>query len=137
MVLPPTVPAATILHLPTLRVSGSRVMADIAFTQQVPQAHRAGHVVALGIDWGLNTLMSAGTCRLSLDGTITALGAGAQYRAGGASPGSTGCAARAKLCTPSSTAISNSPPNATTIPSRRKPRSSGMRPAMSPAAART
>jgi len=83
LVLPPTVPAATILHLPTLRVSGSRVMADIAFTQQVPQAHRAGHVVALGIDWGLNTLMSAGTCRLSLDGTITALGAGAQYRAGG------------------------------------------------------
>jgi hypothetical protein len=47
LVLPPTVPAATILHLPTLRVSGSRVMADIAFTQQVPQAHRAGHVVAL------------------------------------------------------------------------------------------
>ena len=83
LVLPPTVPTAAILHLPTLRVSGGRVMADIAFTQQVPQAHRAGHVVALGIDWGLNTLLSAGACRLNPDGTITALGAGAQYRAGG------------------------------------------------------
>jgi hypothetical protein len=40
-------------------------------------------VVALGIDWGLNTLLSAGACRLNPDGTITALGAGAQYRAGG------------------------------------------------------
>jgi IS605 OrfB family transposase len=31
----------------------------------------------------LNTLISAGACRLDPDGTITALGAGAQYRAGG------------------------------------------------------
>jgi IS605 OrfB family transposase len=83
LVLPPTVPAAATLHLPVLRVSGSRLMADIAFTQQVPQARRTGHTIALGIDWGLNTLMSAGACRLDPDGTITALGAGAQYRAGG------------------------------------------------------
>lgn len=83
LALPPTVPAAAILHLPTLQVSGSRAMADVAFTQQIPQARRAGHVVALAIDWGLNTLMSAGACRLNPDGTITALGAGAQYRAGG------------------------------------------------------
>jgi IS605 OrfB family transposase len=83
LALPPTVPAAATLHLPTLRVSGGRVMADVAFTQQVPPARRAGHTVALGIDWGLNTLLSAGACRLNPDGTITALGAGAQYRAGG------------------------------------------------------
>ena len=83
LALPPTVPAAAILHLPTLRPAGGRVMADVAFTQQVPQARRAGHTVALGIDWGLNTLLSAGACRLNPDGTITALGAGAQYRAGG------------------------------------------------------
>jgi IS605 OrfB family transposase len=83
LALPPTVPAAAALHLPTLRVSGSRVMADVAFTQQVPQARRAGHTVALGIDWGLNTMLSAGLCRLNPDGTITALGAGAQYRAAG------------------------------------------------------
>jgi hypothetical protein len=83
LLLPPTVPAAATLHLPTLRPSGGRVMADVAFTQQVPQARRTGHTVALGIDWGLNTLMSAGACRLNQDVTITALGAGAQYRANG------------------------------------------------------
>lgn len=36
----------------------------------------------MGIDWGINTLVSAGACRLDPDGSITALGAGAQYRAG-------------------------------------------------------
>lgn len=81
--LPPTVPASAVLHLPALRACGGRVLADLAFTTGVPRASRAGHVVALGIDWGLNTLLSAGACRLSPDGTITALGAGAQYRAGG------------------------------------------------------
>jgi IS605 OrfB family transposase len=83
LILPSTVPAAAVLHLPALRPAGSRVWADVAFTQQVPSAHRAGHTVALGIDWGLNTMLSAGACRLDPDGTITTLGAGAQYRAGG------------------------------------------------------
>ncbi|MGW8767269.1 zinc ribbon domain-containing protein [Streptomyces sp. NPDC055815] len=35
------------------------------------------------MDWGLNTLLSAGTARLHDDGRITALGAGAQFRAAG------------------------------------------------------
>ncbi|GGR12879.1 zinc ribbon domain-containing protein [Streptomyces roseolus] len=39
--------------------------------------------MALGVDWGLNTLLSAGAARLRADGTITALGAGAQFRAAG------------------------------------------------------
>jgi hypothetical protein len=83
LALPPTVPPAAVLHLPTLRVAGGRVQADLAFTHAVPAARRTGHVVALGVDWGLNTLLSAGTARLHADGTITALGAGAQYRAAG------------------------------------------------------
>jgi hypothetical protein len=83
LALPPTVPAGSALHLPTLRAAGGRVWADVAFTYPVPQAKRTGHSVALGIDWGLNTLMSAGAVRLRPDGTITALGAGAQYRAAG------------------------------------------------------
>jgi IS605 OrfB family transposase len=83
LALPPTVPAGSALHLPTLRAVGGRVLADVAFTYPVPQAKRTGHSVALGIDWGLNTLMSAGAVRLRPDGTITALGAGAQYRAAG------------------------------------------------------
>jgi hypothetical protein len=81
--LPPTVPAGALLHLPTLRVVEGRVQAEVAFTHVVLRARRDGHVVGVGIDWGLNTLLSAGAARLHADGTITALGAGGQYRASG------------------------------------------------------
>ncbi|MET7458616.1 zinc ribbon domain-containing protein, partial [Streptomyces sp. NPDC005574] len=81
--LPPTVPAGAVLHLPTLRVSGDRVRADLAYTHAVPKTARTGHMVALGVDWGLNTLLSAGAARLHDDGQITVLGAGAQFRAAG------------------------------------------------------
>jgi hypothetical protein len=83
LTLPPTVPAAATLHLPTLRITRGRVRADVAFTRQVPAAGRDGHTTALGVDWGLNTLLSAGAVRLGRDGSITALGAGAQFRASG------------------------------------------------------
>ncbi|MEU6656867.1 zinc ribbon domain-containing protein [Streptomyces sp. NPDC046900] len=81
--LPPTVPAAAVLHLPTLRLAGDTVRADLAYTHAVPKAHRTGHTVALGVDWGLNTLLSAGAVQLNGAGRITALGAGAQFRAAG------------------------------------------------------
>jgi hypothetical protein len=80
---PPTVPASAVLHLPARDPQGGRVRAEAAFTQLVPAARRDGHTVALGVDWGLNTLLSVGAARLQPEGTITALGAGAQYRAGG------------------------------------------------------
>ena len=47
----------------------------------MPAAQRTGHKVALGVDWGLSTLLSAGAARVNSDGTITAFGSGAQYRA--------------------------------------------------------
>ena len=81
--LPPTVPAGAVLHLPTLRVVDGRARADLAFTRAVPRARGDGHVVALGVDWGVNTLLSAGAARLHPDRTVTALGSGAQYRAAG------------------------------------------------------
>ncbi|GAA4633327.1 hypothetical protein GCM10023196_070440 [Actinoallomurus vinaceus] len=81
--LPPTVPPDTVLHLPTLRPQGKKVHADLAFSYPVPKTERKGHTTALGVDWGLNTLLSAGACRLQSDGSITALGAGAMFRAGG------------------------------------------------------
>ncbi|MCX5390995.1 zinc ribbon domain-containing protein [Streptomyces sp. NBC_00094] len=81
--LPPTIPASAALHLPTLRVAGGRVRADLAYSHAVPRAARAGHTVALGVDWGLNTLLSAGAVRLHDDGRLTALGAGGMFRAGG------------------------------------------------------
>jgi hypothetical protein len=83
LILPPGVPAGAKLHLPTLRVAGRRVRGEVAFTYAVPKARRDGHVVALGIDWGLNTLLSAGAARLHADGQVTTLGAGAQYRVSG------------------------------------------------------
>ncbi|HEX2184664.1 MAG TPA: transposase [Chloroflexota bacterium] len=81
--LPPTVPASAVLHLPTLRLQDGSVRAEVAFTHAVPQARRAGHTVALGVDWGLNTLLSAGAARLHPDGTIATLGGGACFRAAG------------------------------------------------------
>ncbi|MCW8380203.1 zinc ribbon domain-containing protein [Streptomyces justiciae] len=81
--LPPTVPPGALLHLPTLRVRSARVHADLAYTHAVPAARSTGHTVALGVDWGLNTLLSAGAVRLHDNGTITALGAGAQFRTAG------------------------------------------------------
>ncbi|WP_240778135.1 transposase [Nonomuraea basaltis] len=81
--LPSTVPADAVLHLPTLRLIGGAVRAEVAFTHAVPQARRTGHTMALGVDWGLNTLLSAGAVRRHADGRLTALGAGAQFRAAG------------------------------------------------------
>ncbi|WP_351237313.1 zinc ribbon domain-containing protein [Streptomyces sp. NPDC002133] len=81
--LPPTIPAGAVLHLPSLRPHAGRVRADLAYTHAVPTAQRTGHTVALGVDWGLNTLLSAGAVRLHQHGQITALGAGAQFRAAG------------------------------------------------------
>jgi hypothetical protein len=81
--LPPTVPAGAVVHLPTLRVHQSRVRADLAYTHPVPKTRRTGHTIGLGVDWGLNTLLSAGAARLHADGRITAPGAGGMFRAGG------------------------------------------------------
>ncbi|MEU9283342.1 zinc ribbon domain-containing protein [Streptomyces sp. NPDC048275] len=81
--LPPTIPAGAVLHLPTLRIHQGRVRADLAYTHPVPKARRTGHTVALGVDWGLNTLLSAGAVRRSDDGRITALGSGAMFRTAG------------------------------------------------------
>ncbi|TLS42021.1 transposase [Streptomyces montanus] len=83
LALPPTVPANAVVHLPTLRIRQGRVRADLAYTHAVPKPRRSGHTVALGVDWGLNTLLSAGAARLHNDGTITTLGGGGMFRAAG------------------------------------------------------
>ena len=83
LTLPPTVPAGAVLHLPAVYVANRKIRADLAFTHAVPAARRDGHAVALGVDWGLNTLLCAGAARRNPDQTITAVGSGAQYRAAG------------------------------------------------------
>ncbi|WP_419995380.1 zinc ribbon domain-containing protein [Streptomyces boninensis] len=81
--LPPTIPPSAVLHLPTLAIRGGLVRADLAYTHPVPKASRTGRKVALGVDWGLNTLLSAGAVRLDDSGCVTALGCGAAFRAAG------------------------------------------------------
>ncbi|WP_253266862.1 transposase [Streptomyces sp. NL15-2K] len=81
--LPPTIPPGALLHLPTLRIHQGKVRADLAYTHAVPKARRTGHAIALGVDWGLNTLLSAGAVRLNNDGKVTALGTGGMFRAAG------------------------------------------------------
>ncbi|MFI1733317.1 zinc ribbon domain-containing protein [Streptomyces acidicola] len=49
----------------------------------MPKTRRCGHTVALGVDWGLNTLLTAGAVRRHDDGIITALGTGGMFRACG------------------------------------------------------
>lgn len=81
--LPPTIPAGAVLHLPTLRPHQGRVLVDLSATYAVPKSARSGYTVALGVDWGLNTLLSAGAVRLNENGRITVLGAGGMFRAAG------------------------------------------------------
>ncbi|MFE3560295.1 zinc ribbon domain-containing protein, partial [Streptomyces sp. NPDC059193] len=81
--LPPTIPAGAVLHLPTLRPHQGCVRVDLVYTHLVPKAARSGHTVALGVDWGLNTLLSCGAARLHDDGRIASLGVGGMFRAAG------------------------------------------------------
>jgi hypothetical protein len=68
LAVPATVPDRGALHPPTLRIAGGQVSADLAFSHAVPKPARSGHTVALGVDWGLNTLLSAGAVRLDAAG---------------------------------------------------------------------
>ncbi|MGW1047089.1 zinc ribbon domain-containing protein [Streptomyces sp. NPDC002547] len=81
--LPPTVPAQAVLHLPTLRTVDGKVRVDVAYTHAVPMVQSTGHTRALGVDWGLTTLLSAGALRLHDNGRMTAIGVGGQFRAAG------------------------------------------------------
>ena len=81
--VPSTVPASAVLHLPTLRLHQGTVRADLAYTRAVAKTQRTGHTVALGVDWGLNTLLSAGAALLNDAGPITTLGSGGMFRACG------------------------------------------------------
>ncbi|MGI5228944.1 zinc ribbon domain-containing protein [Actinoallomurus sp. CA-142502] len=83
LTLPPTVPPDAVPHLPTLRPQDQKVSVDLAFSHPVPKAEGKGHTTALGVDWGLNTLLAAGAVHRRNDGTITTLGAGAMFRAAG------------------------------------------------------
>lgn len=70
--VPAYVPQAAALSTPTLRLVGGVVAADVPFTLAARPAAIKGHTVALGVDWGLNTLLTASVARVGADGSVTA-----------------------------------------------------------------
>jgi len=56
--LPPTVPEVATLCTPTLRIVGGQVRVDLPFVITTPTAPLTGHQRALGVDWGINTLLT-------------------------------------------------------------------------------
>ncbi|WP_327104553.1 zinc ribbon domain-containing protein [Nonomuraea glycinis] len=62
--LPAQIPADARLRSPTLRVMDGRVRVDLPFTVTVPYAPATGHTVAVGFDWGVNTLLTGTVGRL-------------------------------------------------------------------------
>ncbi|KUL45054.1 zinc ribbon domain-containing protein [Streptomyces regalis] len=68
--LPHTVSADAVLHTPTLRPAGDgRIAVDLPHSRPAPTTTTAsGHRVAVGFDWGVNTLLTGTLGRLSGQG---------------------------------------------------------------------
>ncbi|MFG1684229.1 zinc ribbon domain-containing protein [Nonomuraea sp. NPDC049269] len=62
--LPPTVPTEAELCTPTVRIADGKVRIDLPFQTPIPSAPACGHTVALGLDWGVNTLLTGTIARL-------------------------------------------------------------------------
>jgi hypothetical protein len=63
--LPGYLPADADPCVPSLRVTGGRVRLDLPWRRAVPDAPGAGHAVALGLDWGVNTLLTGAIGKLA------------------------------------------------------------------------
>jgi hypothetical protein len=72
--LPPMVPAGVQVCTPTLRPRPDQVRVDLPW--QVPHTKPAlvGHTRAVGVDWGLNTLLTATVADLDTNGGVSAHG---------------------------------------------------------------
>jgi hypothetical protein len=81
--LPPTVPAAVKVCTPTLRPRTDKVRVDLPW--QIPHTPPAlaGHTRAVGVDWGLNTLLTATVADLDPHGNVTAHGRPLRFDATG------------------------------------------------------
>ncbi|MER5226875.1 zinc ribbon domain-containing protein [Streptomyces flaveus] len=64
--LPGTITADAVLHTPTLRPTRSgRIAVDLPHSRPMATAPAAGHTVAVGFDWGVNTLLTGTVGRLT------------------------------------------------------------------------
>ncbi|MCY0953628.1 hypothetical protein OTB16_30025 [Streptomyces sp. H27-S2] len=64
--LPGTIAPDALLHTPTLRPTPSgRIAVDLPHSRPAPATRASGHQVALGFDWGVNTLLTGVLGRLT------------------------------------------------------------------------
>ncbi|MCD7439668.1 transposase [Streptomyces lincolnensis] len=64
--LPGTITPDAVLHTPTLRPTRTgRIAVDLPHSRPAPATKTAGHAVALGFDWGVNTLLTGTLGRLT------------------------------------------------------------------------
>jgi Putative transposase DNA-binding domain len=71
LTLPDHVATDAKLCAPTLRATRGRVRVDLPWRIPAPPAPRAGHTVALGLDWGVNTLLTGTIGKLAITPTGT------------------------------------------------------------------
>jgi Putative transposase DNA-binding domain len=69
--LPGHVPSDADLCVPTLRIIGGRVRVDLPWRYDFPTVRGVGHVFALGLDWGVNTLLTGTIGKLATTPTGT------------------------------------------------------------------
>jgi hypothetical protein len=65
LAVPEHVPTWASLCVPTLRLVEGRVRVDLPWRLAVPNAPRAGHAVAVGLDWGVKTLLTGTVGKLA------------------------------------------------------------------------
>ncbi|WP_329214992.1 zinc ribbon domain-containing protein [Streptomyces sp. NBC_01485] len=64
--LPATIAPDAVLHTPTLRPApAGRIAVDLPHSRPAPVTKASGHTVALGLDWGVNTLLTGTLGRLT------------------------------------------------------------------------
>ncbi|MDH6628276.1 hypothetical protein M2271_006108 [Streptomyces sp. LBL] len=64
--LPATVTPDAVLHTPTLRPTRTgRIAVDLPHSRPAPATNATGHTLALGFDWGVNTLLTGTLGRLT------------------------------------------------------------------------
>jgi hypothetical protein len=83
--VPPTVPTAVKVCTPTLRPRQDKVRVDLPWQTLYTPPVLAGHTRALGVDWGLNTLLTATVADLDPDGVVTTVGRPLRFDATGVS----------------------------------------------------
>ncbi|WP_346125658.1 zinc ribbon domain-containing protein, partial [Micromonospora coerulea] len=85
VVLPAIVPAGVKVCTPTLRPGDGKVRVDLPWQTPHTPPRLDGHTRGLGVDWGVNTLLTATVADLDQDGTVVVQGRPLRFDATGVS----------------------------------------------------